>query len=127
MFDIALLIYFFVMTYRVVAAIHRESKIFQEFKQPRTLALAVMFFPLGPIVMLAGAARLPFPLAFVGAAACYIPALLIAHKAGQVLEKSGTDRVKSAQSAISQAFGTALVGLGYVAFVLVFTIAVAAM
>ena len=37
------------------------------------------------------------------------------------------DRVKGTQAAISQAFGTALVGLIYVAFLLVFAIAVAVM
>lgn len=127
MLDIALMIFFCVMTYRIATAIYRESKIFQEFKQPRTLALAVMFFPFGPLVLLAGATRLPFPIAFIGAAVCYIPALFIARRLGLAFEKAGTDRVKAAQAVVSQAYGTALAGLIYVAFILVFAVAVRAM
>lgn len=127
MLDIALLIVFCVMAYRIATAIHRESPIFLEFKQPKTLALAVMLFPFGPVVLLAGVAGLPFPLAFIGAAACYIPALLIARRLGHAFEKAGTGRVKEVQAAISRAFGTALAGLIYVALHLVFVIAVATM
>jgi O-antigen/teichoic acid export membrane protein len=128
MFDIALLVFFCVMTFRIVTAVRRESKLFQEFRQPGTsLSVAVMLFPIGPIVMFAGTARLPFPLAFVGAAACYVPALFVARRISQALERTGTDRVKPIQSTSSQAFGTALVGLGYVVLLLVFAIAVAAM
>ena len=126
MLDIVLLITFCIMAYRIATAIHRESPIFLEFKQPKTLALAVMFFPLGPVVLLVGIARLPFPLAFIGATACYIPALLFASRFGHTFEKVGTGRVKKVQAAISQTFGTAIAGLIYVAFHLVFAIAVVA-
>jgi len=86
-----------------------------------------MLFPLGPVVLLVGATRLPFPLTFIGAAACYVPALLIARRLGHAFEKSGTDRVKKAQAATSQAFGTALVGLIYTVLLYIFVIAVATM
>ena len=125
MLDIALIIFFCVMAYRIATTIHRETPIFREFNQPKTLAFTVMLFPFGPIVLLIGVARLPFPLAFLGAAACYLPALLIARRVGGALEKAGTDRVREAQAAISNAFGTALAGLIYVALHLLFTIAVA--
>lgn len=127
MLDIALLIVFCVMAYRIATAIYRESPIFREFKQPRALALVVMLFPFGPVMLLAGATRLPFPLAFIGAAACYVPALLIARRLGHAFEKSGTDRVKKAQAATSLAFGTALGGLIYTALLFLFAIAVASM
>ena len=127
MFDIVLLIIFCLMAYRIATAIQRESPIFREFNQPKTLSLVVMLFPLGPIVLLVGASRLTYPLAFIGAAACYIPALLIARRVGRVFEMAGTDRVKNAQVAITQAFGTALVGLIYVAVLLIFTFAMAAL
>ncbi len=126
MLDIVLIIVFSVMAYRIATSIHRESMIFREFKLSRTLALAAMLFPFGPIGLFAGSVGLVFPLAYIGAAACYVPALLIARRLGNALEKAGTDRVKGAQTAISQAFGTALAGLIYVALHLVFVIAVAA-
>ena len=125
MLDIALLIVFCVMAYRIAMAINRESPIFHELRQPRTLALVVMFFPLGQVMLIVGAARLPFPLAFIGAAACYLPALLIARRVGHAFDKSGTDRVKKAQAATSQAFGVALAGLIYTAVVFIISITVA--
>jgi hypothetical protein len=125
MFDIALLIFFSVMAYRIATAINRETKIFREFQQPRTLALLAMLFPFGPLVLLIGLSRLPFPLAFIGAAACYIPALYIARRLGLAFERAGTDRVKAAQDAISQAVSTSFVGLIYVSIYMVFSVAVA--
>ncbi len=42
MLDIAILILFCVMAYRIATVINRESPILREFKQPRTLALVVI-------------------------------------------------------------------------------------
>jgi hypothetical protein len=126
MFDLALMIFFFVMTYRVAAALYREAAIFREFEQPRSLGLLVLLFPLGPFVLYIGMLRLPLPLAFVGAAACYIPALYLARRMGLALERARTDRVKGAQDAVAGAFGTALAGMIYVALHLIFTVSVAA-
>ena len=126
MFDIAFLILFCVMAYRIATGIFRESKIFEEFKQPRTLAFLVMLFPFASFVLFVGIARLPFYLAYFGAAACFIPALIISHRLGLAFEVAGTDRVKDAKKAVSQAFGTAIAGLIYVALNFIFAISVAA-
>lgn len=124
MLDLALLILFCVMAYRIAAAISRESPIFQEFGQPRTLAFLVVFFPFGSLVLFAGKFFLPAPLVLAGAAACYVPAFISARSVGSALERAGTDRVRAAREAVSQAFGTALVGLAYVGLSLLYTISV---
>lgn len=126
MFDIAFLILFCVMAYRIATSIFRESEIFEEFKQHRTLAFLVMLFPLGSSAMFIGIARLPFYLAYVGAAICFIPALIFAHRLGLAFEVAGTDRVKDAKKAVTEAFGTAIAGLIYVALNFVSAISVAA-
>ena len=114
------------MAYRINKAIYQESKIFQEFKQPRILALMVILFPVGPFLLFSNATGLPLPFATATSAACYLPALLLAHKVGQAFENAGTDRVKKSQAIVSQAFSTALVGLIYVTIVFIFSIAVGA-
>ena len=126
MLDIAFLILFCVMAYRIATGIFRESKIFEEFKQPRTLVFLVMLFPFGSLVMFVGIARLPFYLAYFGAAACFVPALITAHRLGLAFEVAGTDRVKDAKKAVTQAFGTAIAGLIYVTLNFIFAISVAA-
>ena len=114
MFDLALLVVFVVMAYRITTGIHRESAVLQEFKQSRALIFLVLLFPLGPLIIFFGMSRLPFPFAFLAAAACYVPALVVARRSGRELETAGTDRVQRAQTLMSQAFGTALAGLVYV-------------
>src|SRR5713101_4532957 len=118
MFDIAFLILFSVMAVRIAKAVSRESAIFREFNQSRALAIVVFLFPLGPIVLLVGSARLGLPLPFVLSAACFIPALILAQRNRQAFERAGTDRVKKAQGAVLEAFGIALAGLIYVSVLL---------
>jgi uncharacterized membrane protein len=117
MLDIALFAFFAVMAYRIAQSVRREAHILAEFKQPQTLGLLVLLFPLGPLVLLVGSLLTPFPVAHIAAVFCYLPALIGARRQARALETAGTDRVQRAQTAISQAFGTALVGLGYVAVV----------
>ena len=119
-FDIALFILFGVMAVRVARTVQVESAIFMEFKQSRSIAALVFLFPLGPLVLLLGTFRLGWLVAIVLATACYLPGLVVARRRVAAFERAGTDRVHPAKSAASQAFGTALVGLVYVAFVLVF-------
>jgi catechol 2,3-dioxygenase-like lactoylglutathione lyase family enzyme len=68
--DIALLIFFAVMAYRIASAVWRERPIFLEFHQPRALGAAVLLFPLGPIatVFLVRASPL---LALLAGLGCY--------------------------------------------------------
>ena len=103
------------MAYRVIRGIRKESLLLKEFGQSQSLALVAPLFPLGPLFLIFGAVWLGWAIAVPLAFACYVPALIIARGQGLALERSGTDRVQRAQSATSQAFGTALVGLIYVA------------
>jgi hypothetical protein len=121
MFDIALLIVFGVMAYRTIQAVRNEAQILAEFKQSQAVALLAVLFPLGPLVLFVAAVVMPFPLAFVVAAFCYLPALIVSRQQLRILETAGTDRVQKARAAATQAFGTALVGLIYVAISFAFT------
>jgi hypothetical protein len=115
MFDFALFILFCVMAYRVASGVKREASILREFGQSKVLGMTAFFLPLGPLALIFGKFWLVPIVAFLIALACYVPTFAIARRQGRVLEKAGTDRVQKAQSVISQAFGTALVGLIYVA------------
>jgi hypothetical protein len=115
MFDIALLIFFGVMAYRTIRMVRQEANILAEFRQSQVVALLALLFPLGPLVLFFATLLMPFPLAFVIAAFCYLPALIVARQQSRILETAGTDRVQKVRDAASQAFGTALVGLIYVA------------
>lgn len=119
MLDLLLVIVFGIMSYRVAAAVRREARVLNEFKQTTNLAWLVLLFPLGPLVLLAGAARLPFPVAFLVAAACYVPALLLARRQNHVLEAARTDRVRRARTATSQVVVLGFAGLAYVAVALI--------
>jgi hypothetical protein len=120
MLEAALFIAFGVMAVRIARAVHAEATIFLEFKQSRSIAALVFLFPLGPIVLLLGTFRLGWLVAVVLAAACYVPGLVVARRRLAAFERAGTDRVHPARSAVTQAFGTALAGLLYVAVVLCF-------
>jgi hypothetical protein len=122
MLEIVLFIAFGVMAVRIARAVYTESAIFLEFKQSRSIAALVFLFPLGPIVLLLGSFRLGWLVAIVLAAACYLPGLVVAKRRLAAFERAGTDRVHPARSAVSQAFGTALAGLLYVAVALCFFI-----
>lgn len=122
MLDIVFFIAFGVMAVRIARVVHTESAIFLEFKQSRSIGALVFLFPLGPLVLLIGSFRLGWLVAAVLATACYLPGLLVARRRVAAFERAGTDRVHPARSAVSQAFGTALAGLLYVAVVLIFFI-----
>lgn len=122
MLDIIFIVFFGVMAIRVAVAVVQESRIFREFNQSRSLALVVLLFPLGPIVYLASVFRLGWVIAVIAAAACYLPGLVIARQRLSAFERAGTDRVRKARNAATQAFGTAIAGLLYSAIVLVFTL-----
>lgn len=114
MFDIVVFFFFSVMTYRICTGVYREAEIFREFRQSKLLAHVALLFPLAPLVMFSGPSRLGYPVAYVVAAGCYIPAFLVASRCGRALDVAGTDRVQRAQDSVSQANGTALLGLAYI-------------
>lgn len=121
MLDIIFLICFSVMTYRILKALKQEDAIFAEFKLPRTLNMTVSLLPLGPISMLFLIGSSPL-LALIAGLACYLPNFFTARKISQTLEYAGTDRVHGARAVVSQAFGTALVGLIYTIGVFLFVV-----
>jgi hypothetical protein len=125
MLDLALLIFFCVMSYRVFVGIRREAIILDEFRLKNGIAHAALLFPFGPFILLIGPSRLAFPLAYVVAIACYLPAFVIARRYTSVLEVAGTDRVQRAQAAVQQASGTALLGLAYVSVTFIWFFAAA--
>ena len=118
--DVVLIAFFGVMAWRISTAIRRESHIFAEFNQPRSLAFLVLLFPLGPLVLFF-AALLPL-LAWPLAAACFVPALVVSRQRIYVFERAGTDRVRAARTASSHAFGTSILGLSYIAIHVVLTL-----
>lgn len=124
MTDMALLIFFVVMSYRICVGVKREAGILMEFGQTTTLARVAMLFPFGPVILFVGTSRLAFPIAYILAVGCYLPALLVARSCGRTLEVTGTDRVQRAQAVVSQAVVSSLVGLAYVSatFALVFAV-----
>ena len=119
MLDVFLLLFFGVMAYRIASAVSREGAIFREFNQPKSIGPFACLFPMGPIVLLTGVSRVGLLVSLVAAAGCYLPALFVARRRIQAFERAGTDRVKGALSASSQAFGTALAGLIYLGVVVV--------
>jgi len=113
-------IIFLVVSIWIFLALGRESEILREFKQPPTLRYFVLLIPCGALFITAGSLlHVPQPISFLAAFACNIPALVLARHVDLALQRAGTDRVKEAQSAVTQAFGTALVGIIYIAIVAV--------
>jgi len=114
MFEVLLIILFGVMAFRVVVGISREADLVAELKLPMALAAVMPLFPAGPFLLLVGVSRVPFPVAFLAAAACFLPGLLIANRFLRGVKAIGTERVKALQGVATEAFGTAIAGLAYV-------------
>ena len=123
MFDIALLVFFSVMAARIARLVWREASIYHEFNQSRSLGYLVLLFPLGPVLALTTMARLGWLVALVLVLGCYLPGFIAARRHLSFFERAGTDRVKGAASAATQAYGTAIVGFIYTGLLLIFTLA----
>ena len=123
MLDIVAFAIFAGMTFRIVGTVRRESAIFLEFGQSTAVGYWALLFPLGPMIMLFIGTRAPL-IGILLCAACYVPGLVLARKVTKVFDAAGTDRVKSADGAAWEAFGTAIVGLVYAAVVLVLVVGV---
>lgn len=122
MIDVILIIFFGYMAIRIFRAVQKENEIFKEFNQSKTFAWLALLFPFGPIVYLVTVFRLGWLIAIVLMAACYIPSLITSRKQIKIFEYAGTDRVKNAHNAATQAFGTAIGGLVYTAISLLFSL-----
>lgn len=122
MLDLIATIVFATMAYRIAVTVRRESAILREFGQAKSLAFLALLFPLGPFIYLVSVYRLGWIIAVVAAAACYVPSLIVAKRQLHVFDRAGTDRVRAAQSAATQALGTAIGGLVYTGVLLAFTL-----
>lgn len=120
MLDIVLLIFFIVMTFRVVQGVTKEASIFNEFNQSKKLVILSLLFPVGPILLLTLTHRLGWLPSVVLASCCYLPSLLISRKQGEAFQRSGTDRTKKAEGITDQAFLASMVGLIYIVIFLLF-------
>ena len=114
MLDIAVLVLLAVMTNRVIQTLRREQPILREFNLRQNVGLFALLFPVGPCILLVLIFVAPFPVAHIVAAACFVPGMQLAHSQAKILDSVGTDRVRGVQSALSEAFVAALIGLGYV-------------
>ena len=123
MLDFVLLVFFGVMAARIARLVWREAAIYREFKQSRSLGYLVLLFPFGPILALTTTFRLGWLVALVLVLGCYLPGFIAARRHLSFFERAGTDRIKSAESAASQAYGTAIVGFIYTGLLLAFTLA----
>jgi Ca2+/Na+ antiporter len=123
MIDFVLLVFFGVMAVRIAQSVRRESAIYREFNQSQSLGYLVFLFPLGPALFLTTIFRLGWVVALVLVLACYLPSFLVARRHLSIFERAGTDRVKGAESAASQAYGTAIVGFIYAGLLLAFMMA----
>src|SRR5690606_28917478 len=99
MLDIAAFLTLLVLAIRAFAGLRRESSVRHEFGQSGSLEALVLLYPVAPIALLLGSLALPRVLILVLAGAFFTAALLAASKQNSALERSGTDRVKSALSA----------------------------
>jgi hypothetical protein len=124
MFEVLLIIIFGVMAFRVVIGVNREADLITELKLPMTLVAVMPLYPAGPFLLLIGADSMPFPLAFIAAAACFLPGLLIANRFLKGVKAVGTERVKALRGVATEAFGTAIAGLAYVGINLILATAV---
>lgn len=112
MIDFVLIVFFGLMAARIAQSVRRESAIFREFNQSQSLRYVVLLFPLGPILSLTTTFRLDWWVALMLVLGCYLPGFMVARRHLSIFERAGTDRVKGAESAASQAYGTAIVGPG---------------
>lgn len=123
MLDIAISILFVVVAIRIANAVRRELAIFEEFRKKKNLALFVLLFPVGPVVLLGMPYFAGWLPAVILAFACYLPALLESRQCIAAFSRSRTDRTKVALSASHEAFGISLLGLAYVSIHLLLFIA----
>jgi len=124
MLDILLILVLLVLTIRGFSALRRESIVRREFGQSGLLDVLVLLYPLGPLVLLIGPRFVPAVFVFFCAALLYAVPIFVASKQRNALECAGTDRVGNALEATSSATLGAIVGIIYVALVVIFVLLV---
>ena len=121
--DIAILITLLYISYKASKSLRNESEVLKEFNISNTLSFLVFIYPLGPVLLIFGAV-IPHIILYPLVAACFLPQLLLAIKQKSLLELTGTDRANKAKEALSLASLGAIVGLLYLAVVLVLVFAI---
>jgi len=116
--DIAIFITLLIITYKSSKSLSDSSEIFKEFNVSRVLSVLVFIYPLGPLLLIFGSMQ-PHILLYLLVAACFLPQLVIARKQINALNLLGTNRVKGATDALSLAWLGAIIGLIYLAVVLI--------
>jgi predicted ABC-type exoprotein transport system permease subunit len=114
MIEIFILIVMTVAAIRSAKSLRRDKALFQEFSAPETLLPFIYLFPLGPLALLVLPMFVGILPAALVALACYVPALYFLKPIRAVFERSGTDRTKGVQDALSIVFITGVGGVVYV-------------
>jgi len=117
MIDIIIIASLAFTSIQIIVGVVKESKIFVEFGQSRSLALLALFLPFGPIALLALPIRFGWIPATIVAALCYFPTLILSKKQHNIFECSGLDKTNRAQNVAGKAFWVSVFGLLYVSFI----------
>ena len=112
---LAVTIAFGVIALRIAWSVFKDAGVYREFQQTQFLAPAVLLYPLGPLLLFAGPARVGWLLSVLAAVACYLPGLFISTRDRRAFERVGSGRAEPALHSASVALATAVGGLVYVA------------
>ncbi len=122
LFSVVLTIVFAIVALRIASSVRKEASVFREFAQSSLLGPAVLLFPLGPMILWAGAQRFGFFALALGAI-CYLPGLILSNRSRNAFERVGNIRANEALEASHSAFVASACGLGYVVLVLIVSVA----
>lgn len=136
--DIAVFILLSLMAIHIFASTRRTIGLYSEFGVSPALGKLALLFPLGPVFLFlysiivqrqlipgnAYAVLISLTLAFAAASLCYLPAMIVAGRQLDALERTGSDRdrVRDLISNAHQSFVTALAGVIYVGINLLTTV-----
>ena len=122
--DLIAIIVVSVASARAGLELWRSRAILAEFGVPKTLLATVALYPLGILGIVVLPLLMGIALSFALAVGALVPGVLLARRAGQTLQRAGTDRTRGAQDAASTLVAC---GVGAVLYaVLVYAMALAA-
>ena len=113
-FFLVIVAFFCVIAVQVGLAVRRDAPVLAAHGLTRALAALVWLFPLGPMWLQYGTARLSFPIAPALALACYLPAIAAARRQLRVLEAAGDERTAGARATAVRVVGFGIAGVLYV-------------
>ena len=122
--DLIAIIVVSVASARAGLELWRSRAILAEFGVPKALLATVALYPLGILGIVVLPLLMGIALSFALAVGALVPGVLLARRAGQTLQRAGTDRTRGAQDAASTLVAC---GVGAVLYaVLVYAMALAA-